>query len=165
MKLQKLLALLALAAAPFAFAEGKAEKKADKCDGDKKCDHCDKGAGLTDAEKVKMRAALGLAKKDPVVIAALAKADADKAAAKAARDKAKESKADADKEAAKAAAKTAIESGKAAVEAVHAGMIKADPSVAELLKKCGQGKKHAECDGDCDKGGKGKGKGKDKGDK
>lgn len=121
MKAYKYLALLA-AITCFGTAGLRAEDdKPSKRERPERKEHKERGPKLTDEEKAKLKAARETAEKDPAVIQA-------KEAFEKAREKAKESKEKADREAAR-------EAGKALHEAMKAAMIKADPSVAEILKK------------------------------
>jgi hypothetical protein len=97
------------------------EAKPSKPERKERKEHKEEGPKLTDEEKAKLKAAKAAVDKDPAVIKA-------KDAFEAAREKARESKEKADRQA-------AMEAGKALREAVKAAMIKADPSIAEILKK------------------------------
>lgn len=161
MSIQKLITLLALAATPFAFAEGGAKggkpEKPGKSEGDRP-GKGERGPDIAPEIREKIKAAHEAALKDPAVIKT-------KEAAEAAHKKARESKSEEDR-------KAAMEAHKAHHEAVRAAMIKIDPSIADILAKHpmipgrphGKGPRGGE--GDDAKGpheGKGKGKGKGKG--
>lgn len=81
----------------------------------------ERGPKLTDEERAKLKAAREAAEKDPAVIKA--KADLDAAIAKAKEEKGPEAR------------KPVMEARKALHEAMKAAMLKADPSIGEILKK------------------------------
>lgn len=124
MNIQRLLPLLALSCAFAVNAAAKSHGGGDKPRGPKEdCGECSGPAlaGLTEAERAKFKAAAETAAKDPAFVKA-------KEAADAAREKAKESKSKEDR-------KAAMEAGKAAHEAHKAAMLKADPSIGDILAK------------------------------
>ena len=156
MKIHNLLPLLAIAVAPFALAEGPAKADKPAKEAAHECSGTPKGVELTPAETEKYKAAHKVAEKDPAVIKAKEAKEAAREKAKAAREKAKESKSEADRDAAKAAQKASKEANKAAREAMKAAMLKADPSLGDLLAKVDK----ARAEGGEGKGEKGKKQGK-----
>lgn len=159
MKIHNLLPLLAIAVAPFALAEGPAKADKPAKEAAHECSATPKGVELTPADAAKYKAAHKVAEKDPAVIKAKEAKEAAREKAKAAREKARESKSEADRDAAKAAQKASKEANKAAREAIKAAMLKADPSLGDLLAKVDKARAEG-AEGGEGKGEKGKKQGK-----